>query len=532
MKRGLRGFAATAALLVALCAWDTASAQKRGGILRMYSIDSPASMSILEEATIFAQGPMMGVFNNLVMFDQHVKQNSLKSIVPDLASSWLWNEEGTELTFKLRQGVKWHDGKPFTAGDVKCTWDLLMDTASEKLRVNPRKSAYRNVDAVSANGDWEVAFHLKRPQPAFLMLLADGFSAIYPCHVPPREMRRHPIGTGPFKFAEFKPNEYIKVTRNPDYWKPDRPYLDGIEYTIIKSLSTAALGFIAGKFDATFIPVSLTVPLLRDVQSQMPQAICELTTTGINRHLLVNYKKPPFDNPELRRAMALSLDRKAFIDTISQGQGEIGGVLQPAPEGLWGMPPELLQQLPGYDPDVRKNRAQARQIVEKLGYGRDHRLKITVSTRDLPAYRDPAVILIDQLKEVYFDGELAPIDTTNYFPRIQRKDFTVGLSLQTSGPDPDPILDVFYGCGSNLNWDGYCNPEVDRLIERQSSEGDAERRKQLLWALEKKLAEDGARPIIFYSPGGVCWQPYVKGLTIMVTSIFNGNRREDIWLDK
>ena len=170
--------------------------------------------------------------------------------------------------------------------------------------------------------------------------------------------------------------------------------------------------------------------------------------------------------------------------------------------------------------------------MEKLGYGPNHRLNITVSTRDLPAYRDPAVILIDQLKEVYIDGELEPIDTTNYFPRIRRKDFTVGLSLQTSGPDPDPTLDLFYGCGSNLNWDGYCNPEVDRMIEQQSIEGDPEERKPLLWAIERKLAEDGARPIIFYAPGGVCWQPYVKGLTIMVTSIFNGNRREDVWLDK
>ncbi len=322
------------------------------------------------------------------------------------------------------------------------------------------------------------------------------------------------------------------MTRNPDYWKPDRPYLDGIEYTIVKNLSTAALGFVAGKFDTTFIPVSLTVPLMRDVQSQAPQAICELTTTGINRHLLVNYQKPPFDNPELRRAMALSLDRKAFVDTITQGEGQLGGVLQPTPEGLWGMPLELLQQLPGYDPDVQKNRAQARQIMEKLGYGPNHRLPVKVSTRDLPAYRDPAVILIDHLREAYFEGELETIDTTNYFPRIQRKDFTVGLSLQTSGPDPDPILDVFYGCGSNLNWDGYCNAEVDKLIEQQSIEADEVRRKQLLWTIEKRLAEDGARPIIFYAPGGVCRQPYVKGLTIMVTSIFNGNRREDIWLDR
>ncbi len=94
------------------------------------------------------------------------------------------------------------------------------------------------------------------------------------------------------------------------------------------------------------------------------------------------------------------------------------------------------------------------------------------------------------------------------------------------------ILDLFYGCGSSLNWDGYCNPEVDKLIEQQSIEGDPGRCKQLLWAIERKLAEDDVRPIIFYSRGGTCWQPWVKGLTIMVNSIFNGNRREDVWLDK
>jgi hypothetical protein len=98
----------------------------------MYSPDSPASMSIHEEATFVAEGPMMGVFNNLVMFDQHVKQNSLGSIVPDLATGWSWNEDGTELTFPLRQGVRWHDGKPFTAKDVECTLDLLTGKSSEK----------------------------------------------------------------------------------------------------------------------------------------------------------------------------------------------------------------------------------------------------------------------------------------------------------------------------------------------------------------------------------------------------------------
>src|SRR6516165_6712618 len=305
-------FQAVVAILVTISLPSAAGAQKPGGILKMYSNDSPASMSIHEEADYFSQRPMMGVFNNLVIFDQHVKQNTLQSIVPDLATGWSWNEDGTELTFPLRQGVTWHDGKPFTAKDVKCTWDLLTGKSSEKLRLDPRKSWYRNLAAVTTNGDWEVTFHLQRPQPAFVALLAAGCSVVYPCHVPPAEMRQHPVGTGPFKFVEFKPNERIVFTRNPDYWKPGRPYLDGIEYTIIRDRSTANLAFIAGKLDW----IVTTIALAKDIKSQAPDAICEVTPGGISRNLIVNRDAPPFDNPDMRRAMALSLDRKAFIDII------------------------------------------------------------------------------------------------------------------------------------------------------------------------------------------------------------------------
>ena len=216
MKQGLRGSAAASILITAVAVAAPALGQKSGGILKTYDPDSPGGLSIQEEATVFAGGPMMGVFNNLIMFDQHVPQNSLASIVPDLATRWEWNEEGTALTFKLRQDVKFHDGKPFTAKDVKCTWDLRMDLAPQKLRINPGKSAFYNLAEVTTNGDWEVTFHLKRPQPGFPMSLAGDSSGIYPCHVSPSEIRQHPIGTGPFKLVEFKPNEDIKLTRNPD----------------------------------------------------------------------------------------------------------------------------------------------------------------------------------------------------------------------------------------------------------------------------------------------------------------------------
>src|SRR5882724_3242005 len=156
MKRNLIGFAAADAFVLALAASPPAFAQKQGGTLTIGHFDSPASISMLEESTNAVNRPMMAVFNNLVMYDQNVAQNSPKSIVPDLATGWSWNEEGTELTLPLRQGVKWHDGKPFTAQDVKCTWDLLTGKASEKLRINPRKGWYNDLAEVTTKGDYEV----------------------------------------------------------------------------------------------------------------------------------------------------------------------------------------------------------------------------------------------------------------------------------------------------------------------------------------------------------------------------------------
>src|SRR5215831_16359957 len=172
MTLKLKGLTAAAGLFLAVSTAPPSVAQKQGGILKSYSIDSPASMSIHEEVTVFALRPAMGVFNNLVIYDQHVKQNNMQSIVPELAKSWTWDEDGTRLTFKLHEGVKWHDGKPFTANDVKCTWDLLQGKTEEKLRINPRKAWYRNLEEVTTNGDHEATFMLKRPQPAFLALLA------------------------------------------------------------------------------------------------------------------------------------------------------------------------------------------------------------------------------------------------------------------------------------------------------------------------------------------------------------------------
>jgi len=168
----------------ALAFAGSALAQKRGGTMTMSLIDTPPSPSLHEEATVSVVVPFMSMFNNLVMFDQHQMQNRPDTIVPDLATKWAWDETGTKLTFTLREGVKFHDGKPFSLADVKCTWDMVSGLTPGKIRKSPRQLWYANVKEITVNGPTEVTFHLHRPQPSLLSMLASGYSPVYACHVP------------------------------------------------------------------------------------------------------------------------------------------------------------------------------------------------------------------------------------------------------------------------------------------------------------------------------------------------------------
>ena len=143
------------------------------------------------------------------------------------------------------------------------------------------------------------------------------------------------------------------------------------------------------------------------------------------------------------------------------------------------------------------------------------------------------MILVDQLKEIYIDGELDVIETANWFSKMARRDYAVGLN-QTGGAVDDPDQDFYenYACGSERNYTNYCNKELQKLFDQQSMEPNVEKRRNLVWEIDKKLQEDVARPIILHSRAGTCWQPYVKGVTIMINSIYNGHRYEDVWLDK
>jgi peptide/nickel transport system substrate-binding protein len=333
-------------------------------------------------------------------------------------------------------------------------------------------------------------------------------------------------------FVEFKANESIKLTKNPDYFKKGLPHLDGIEFTIIPNRSTAILGFVSGKFDMTF-PTEVSIPLLKDVKSQDPKAVCVVEPNNVSTNIIINSTAPPFDNLDIRRALALALDRKAFNSILFEGSGRLGGAMQAKPEGEWGMPQEILSTLMGYGPDTEKNLADAQVIMQKLGYSDAKPLSIKIQTRNLPTYRDPAVILADQLKKIYIVAELDILDTPRWYSRLQRKDYTIGLNVTgVSVDDPDGNLVENYSCNSERNYTQYCNAEVDKLLAAQSREVDKDKRRKIVFDIEHLLVDDAARPVILHSSAGNCWQPYVKNFHPHDNSQYNNLRFEDVWLDK
>ena len=186
---------------------------KSGGVLNMMlREDLSQGFSIHETATISTVWPAMPCLNNLVLFDPLKKTESVDTIIGELAEKWSWQDHYRNLVFFLRKGVKWHDGQPFTSKDVKFTFDMLREApdAPAKLRINPRKDWYANVEAVETPDTYTAVFRLKKPQPSLLLMLASGYTPVYAAHVPPADYRTHCVGTGPFKVKEWRKGEYVK----------------------------------------------------------------------------------------------------------------------------------------------------------------------------------------------------------------------------------------------------------------------------------------------------------------------------------
>ena len=505
---------------------------RRGGILNTVLIEDPPGLIIHESATVSNVWPVSPCYSNLVYFDPLKALESADTVIPELAERWSWQESYKNLVFFLRRNVKWHDGKPFTSADVKYTFDVAREApdATARFRLSARKEWWTNIASIEAPEPYTVVFHLKRPQPSLLLMLASGYSPVVPAHVPLNELRQKCVGTGPFRQKEWLRGQLVELERNPDYFIPDRPFLDGIRYTIIRERGTRLAALQAGRLDA-FVPLEMTRAMADTAKSGAPSlVITEIGQNGSD-NVLLNHKRAPFDNPLVRRAVNFALDRRAYVKSVRQDGAVIGAALMPKPMGFWGLGEPDLRSLGGYR-DPARDKAEARRLLGEAGFGPGKPLRLEMVTRTSPIYVDLASFAVDQLRLVGIEAAVKQLDTSAWFPALARREFQIAANLTAGGfDDPDAYLVENYKCGSSRNYTDYCNEAVDRQIEAQSQELDRTKRLKMVADIQRTLEAEVARPMLGWRKEYFAQYPYVKNL-VPHNALYNYGRMQEVWLDK
>src|SRR5262249_7958565 len=341
---------------------------------------------------------------------------------------------------------------------------------------------------------YTVVFKLKRPQPSLLLMLASGYSPVYPAHVPLADLRARCVGTGPFKLKEYARGQHIELERNRDYFMPDRPYLDGVRYSIITERGTRLAALQAGRLDVS-MPLEMTKVMADTVKRNAPTLVVATTAQLGNDNVVLNHKRAPFDNVTVRRAISLALDRQGYVQAVRQGGAAVGAAVTPPPFGAGGLLEKDLKGLPGYrNPAVDKE--EARKLLAAAGYGPGKPLRLELVTRSYAIYIDLASYVVDQLRQVGVEASLKQIETSAWFPALARRDYLIGANLTAAAiDDPDVYFYENYRCGTSRNYTDYCSEELDRLMEQESQELDRTKRLQLVWRIQRKLETDVARPV-------------------------------------
>jgi peptide/nickel transport system substrate-binding protein len=501
-------------LLAAATVALPALAQKQGGTLRIYHRDNAPSGSIHEEATISTVQPFMGVFNNLVVYDQTKPINSPETIVPDLAESWAWDATNTKLTFKLRQGVKWHDGKPFTAKDVQCTWNKLTGKDPDDFRKNPRAIWWHNLKEVTVNGDNEATFVLNRPQPSFLSLFASGYTPVYPCHVSTKDMRTNPIGTGPFKFVEWVKDDHITLERWDRYFRPGRPYLDRIVFQSPADDTVRLTGLQTGRYNWIQTVPPQRIPELERLTREMKSSPGR---PYFPFYLMLNASRPPFNDKRLRQAIAWAIDRSEIVKLVYFDTHVV--TAEPTPEpSPWATGVNAHKG----GPDL----ARAKQLLVDAGKGSGLNLTYLVKSQ-VPVLVKTGEILREQLKKVGITLDVRPLESGQYFEELVGKKFDIAGGYWSVTVDPDMFYYPMQHSSSAWNFCGFKSEEADRRLDAFRFTANPAARKKMYPELVRWFQEEGSL-VVFSNELQRYWmKPNVQGSAPLSSLEL---RFEDTWL--
>jgi peptide/nickel transport system substrate-binding protein len=521
-----------AALLTLVClvgATALAFAQDRprpGGELVFIVAAEPPSFDGHREETFAMLHPIAPNYNTLMRTDPTDRTGT--KFIGDLAESWTVSPDKRTYTFKIRKGVKFHDGSTLTAQDVKASYDHIVFPPPGVA--SSRQAQYKVVEAVEAPSADTVVFRLKWAEASFIASVSSPWNWIYKAEnlaKDPRWYEKNVMGTGPFKFVEYVRGSHWISKKNPDYWDKGKPYLDSYRALFIRD-NAAQVAAIRG--ERAMIQFRGFTPSDRDqlVGALGNKITVQESVWNCSIQVALNQQKKPFDDKRVRRALTLALDRWNGSKALSKIAivKEVSGIQVPGTP--WATPPEELMKLAGYGTDINAARAEARRLLKEAG---QEKLTFTLTNRAVPMPYEPiGVWLIDQWRQIGVDVKQVNLESAAWFTAQKEGQHEVSTNAPCNSiPEPDLDLHWFLA-NSPANYSRHKDTVMDDLYTRQSRTTDPDERRKLLRAFEKRLYDEEVHFIHTFAWHRII--PHlskVKGWTITPSHFLN-QQLDGVWL--
>ena len=523
-RGGLRGLLVVVGLLLAWPASrPAAETPARGGTIVWAVHESMPSFDLHYDNSYIVGQPIGPLYNGLLTFDVYNNEQ----IIGDLAERWDVAPDGTRITFALRHGVTFHDGSAFTCADAKYSLDKLADPQrTSPLLVTMMDEVFAGATCLDA---WTLVLALKRPSAAILPMLAGAHAVMMQAGIAERVDRKDPrflIGTGPFKFKAYTPGVEFRAERNPHYWKPGLPYIDGYQAVVMGDLTKIFASFRARQLTMTGIGRHLERPEAVMLHKDFPDAVIAIGPRAGWDAFVMNLSKPPFNDAQVRHAVALATDREKMIEIAAEGWGVLGGYI--GPHTPYALPLAELKQYPQFREDMATRQAEAKRLLTAAGY--PNGVDVELVLRRGPMYEPGALSRQDDLKKVGINLKMTLLDTAGFRDRIEKREFQAYTVLSGVAVDEPDLYYARLVCQSPSNLGKYCNAAFDQLFAAQSRTFAVEKRAEITRQMERLLLHDIPDDRGFYWQSAMgYWNRVQHWPPLQGTTVSSFGKFEQVW---
>ncbi|MBI2910133.1 MAG: hypothetical protein HYX92_21030 [Chloroflexi bacterium] len=500
-----------------------AEQSRYGGTLTTTSRLAVPHFDMHQDTTIAMQLPLTSAYSMLVQNDPKDEDK----VIGDLANKWDVSPDSLTYTFRLHEGVKFHDGASLTSADVKFNLDRIIFPPTGML--SARKELYRAVDKIEAPDPLTVKITLKSPQASFLQLMALPFNYVFAPEVIKRkgDMKRDVMGSGPFKFQSYTEGVSFKVVKNPSYFMKGRPYLDGITFYIVLDEMSRISALRTKQVLLLPLAAELTAIQAKALKEAEPKLIVQDRTQTSMTSFIPNTQVAPWSDVRVRKAVSTLLDREAGGKVVRAGS-HFPGYGYVLPGSPWALPEKELMSMPGFRKPKDQDVAEAKKLLADAGFAQG--FKTAIMTSSSIHAKEAAEFSKDQLTKLGVTAEVQVLELTVSKERLFKGAFEAAVFADASGhDDPDVILGEYYLTGTAKNYGKWSSPRFDQLYQLQSAMLDAAKRKESLWEMQRIIHSEAPRSVITWGGRRAVWWPGFRDWS-PGKSVYTNHKFEDVWI--